>query len=104
MSEQIPLHERAAKIDEADAVFKSAHDADCAGNWSGFGPRECWEEALHLFDKAARGYHDLGLGLRAREAWSREAECHRKIAAEHARWAKDAESLRDAIEIHWEDE
>lgn len=103
MNEQIPLHERAERIEEADAVFKEAHSWDCTGDSSGFGPRECWEEALHMFDEAARNYRDLGLGLRARDAWSREAECHRKIAGEHERWAKECESSRDAIEIYWEE-
>ena len=103
MNEQIPLHERAARIEEADEVFTRAAGADSAGDFSGFGPRDCWEEAVHMFDEAARKYRDLGLGLRARDAWSREAECHRKIAAEHERWATECESKRDAIEIHWEE-
>lgn len=102
MSEPTPLHERAGQIAEADEIFKRAADADSAGNTSGFGPRECWEDALHMFDEAARRYRDLGLGLRARDAWAREAECHRKIAAEHEKWAKECEKRRAAIEVIWE--
>jgi hypothetical protein len=102
MSDPIPLHERAGQIAETDEIFKRAAGADSAGDTSGFGPRECWEEAVHMFTDVARRYRDLGLGLRARDAWAREAECHRKIAAEHERWAKECEELRDAIEVIWE--
>lgn len=99
-----PIHERLALISEADDIFKQAVDADIAGNISGHGPRECWEEAVHLFKAAAVKYRDLGLGLKAREAWSRSAECHGKIAGEHMRFAQHCEDGRESIEVLWEGE
>lgn len=101
---QIPAHERLALLAEADDLFKQGGDFDIAGSISGHGPRECWEEAVHSFNSAAVKYRDLGLGLKAREAWSRSAECHRKIAGEHLRFAKHCEEDRDAVEIHWDGE
>lgn len=99
-----PMHERLAILAEADELFTHGVDADNAGEWSNFGPRECWEEAVHAFNSAAVKYRDLGLGLKAREAWSRSAECHRKIAGEHLRFAKHCEEDRDAVEVHWDGE
>lgn len=102
MSEQIPLYERAAKIDEADEALNVGHGAECACDCSSFGSRECYEEAVQAYRIAANLFRDLGLGVKAREAWTRAAECHRKIAEGHERFAKEYEASRDAIEIHWE--
>jgi hypothetical protein len=103
MNEPIPLHERAERIVEADAEFKRAHDADVAGDTSSYGPAECYEEAVHTFRSAAIKYRDIGLGLKAREAWTRSAACRRKIAEEEEHYAKVDEESRDAIEYIWED-
>lgn len=99
-----PIHERLALLAEADELFKQGVDADNAGDWSNFGPSECWGEAVHSFDGAAVQYRNLGLGLKAREAWSRAAECHRKLAAEHEHWAKKCEESRDSVEVLWNGE
>ena len=99
-----PIHERLALLAEADEVFKQGVDADNAGDWSNYGPSECWGEAVHSFDLAAVKYQNLGLGLKAREAYSRAAECHRKLAAQHEHWAKVSEESRDSIEILWDGE
>lgn len=104
MSEPLPpLRDRLGLLAEADELFEQGAVAQGAAHITGFGPREFLEEAVHLFDTAARKYRDLGLGLRAREAWSREAECHREIAAEHERWAKQCDENRDAIAVLWEE-
>lgn len=99
-----PINDRLALISEADDMFKRGADADNAGDWSGYGPRECWEEAVHLFNAAAVKYRNLGLGLKARDAWSRSAECHRKIAGEHLRCAQHCEDDRESVEVLWEGE
>ena len=104
MNEPIPLHERAERIAEADEEFKKARDAEIAGNTSGFGPTECYEEAVHTFRAAAMKYRDRGLGLKAREAWTRSAACRRKIAEEQEHYAKVDEESRDAIDVLWEGE
>lgn len=97
----IPIHERLLVLAQADDLFKQGVDADIAGDISGYGPRECWEEAVHLFDAAAVKYRDLGMGLKAREGWFRAAECHRKIAWEHMTFAQHCEEHGDAVQIDW---
>jgi hypothetical protein len=37
---------------EADEEFKKARDAEIAGDTSGFGPTECYEEAVHYIKGA----------------------------------------------------
>lgn len=97
-----PIHERLARLAEADDLFKQGVDADNAGDWSGYGPVECWGEAVQALDRAAVMYRDLGLGLKAKETWARVAECLRKIAAEHLLWAKHRDELRDSVDVLWE--
>lgn len=84
-----PIHERRALLAEADELFEKGVDADDSGNWSGYGPAECWEEAVHRCNAAAMKYRNLGFGTKARQALSRAAECHRKIGREPTRWARD---------------
>ena len=100
----IPLHERVARIAEAEATYKNAAGAESAGDTSAFGPAECYEEAVHAFRSAAIMFRDLGLSGKARDAWTRSAECRRKIAKEYEHYAKVDEESRDAIELTWEED
>lgn len=99
-----PLHERAERIAKADEEFRKARDAEIAGDTSAFGPQECYEAAINWFGSAAIKFRDLGLGLKAREAWTRSAACRRKIAEEQEHYAKRDEQSRDEIDVLWEGE
>jgi hypothetical protein len=104
MHDPIPLHERAGQIAEADELFTGADERYRASLHSPGFVHDFLAEAAQMFYAAAVKYLDLGLGLQAREAWARAAECHRELAKEELHYAALAQERRDSVPVLWGEE
>ena len=104
MSDPIPLHERAGQIAKADELFTGADERYRASLHSPGFVHEFLDEAAQMFFAAGVKYFDLGLGLKAREAWARAAECHRELAKEELHYAKLAQERSDSVPVVWGEE
>lgn len=101
MSDAMPFHERNQVLAEADELFAGADQRHrSAAPAPGF-TQDFLTEAVQMFHSAALKYRDIGLGLRARQAFDRTAQCHRDLAALELHWARNAEADRDAIAVVW---
>ena len=65
---------------------------------------ECLREAADMFASAGASFHELGLGLRARDCWARASQCHRDLAAEQARIARQFDEMRNRVPVLWGEE
>jgi hypothetical protein len=92
-----PTPDRIRLRAEADEFFR---DADVADRGARHDPAFFWEtmeEAAHMFNAAAWKYREAGLGAKARQAYTRAAECHREMAKEQEHYARLCEQDREKI-------
>jgi hypothetical protein len=93
------LRSRNRLLAGADVLFKRADgriqlvEADFS--------EELLREAADMFASAGASFHELGLGLRARDCWARAAQCHRDLAAEQSRIARQFDEMRDQVPVLW---
>lgn len=94
-SDRIRLLARADELFSRGADLIRSKEAGHAFSWEFSG------DAARVFDQAAVIYGDLGLGIKARDAWSRSASCHRSLAMESERLAQLCDDRRNAIPVLW---
>jgi hypothetical protein len=75
-----PTPDRIRLLAEADELFRDADVADRGARHDPAFFLEAMEEAAHKFNAAAWKYREAGLGVKARQAYTRAAECHRELA------------------------
>ena len=95
--------ERARLLREADEAFTGADQRHRSSKYSPGFDQDFLSEAAQLFYSAAVKYDKVGLGIKAREAWERAAECHRELAKLEIHWAALCRSRRDEVSVLWED-
>ena len=89
--------DRIRLLAEADELFR---DADVFDRGARRDPAFFWEameEAAHKFSAAAWNYREAGFGAKARQAYTRAAECHRELAKEQEHYARGCERDRENI-------
>ena len=86
---------------EADLLFRRA-DGRIQIVESAFS-EECLREAADMFASAGANFHELGLGLRARDCWARAAQCHRDLASEQSRIARQFDEMGHRVPVVWDE-
>jgi hypothetical protein len=104
MSEKPVSHqERARLLCEAEEAFDGADQRQRSSGYSPGFAQDFLQEAADMFGTAAVRYQKAGLGMKAREAWERAAECHRELAKLEIHWAALCRDRRDEVPVLWED-
>lgn len=94
--------ERSRLLCEADEEFTGADQRQRSSTYSPGFDQDFLSEAAQMFFSAAVKYRKVGLGLKAREAWGRAAECHRELAKLEIHWAELCRGRRDEVPVLWE--
>ena len=98
------LRTRVRKLAKVDLLFRRADGRIQIAESSEEFKAGCLGEAADMFASAGASYHELGLGLKARDCWERAAQCHRELANEHERIAQAFNAMRDRIPVLWGEE
>ena len=98
------LRTRVRSLAKADLLFRRADGRIQIAETSEEFAEGCLREAADMFAAAGGSFHDLGLGLKARDCWAHAAQCHRELANEQERIAQAFDAMRDRIPVLWDEE
>jgi len=99
---RLSLRTRVRTLAQADLLFRRADGRIQIADLSEEYTEGCLREAADMFASAGASYHELGLGLKARDCWARAAQCHRDLATEQVRIAKAFDAMRDRVPVLWD--